>query len=102
MKQRVLSLVKEFIKVIIIVVIAVPFISLFAAWTGPTGAPPTNNADAPINVGSIFQKKIGGIELEGGLIANSIIDKGALLLSPFAPNLSNPLINAAMSQDGVI
>lgn len=36
-------------------------ISLVEAWSGPTAAPPNNNADAPINVGSTDQVKNGGL-----------------------------------------
>lgn len=102
MKQTLFSLAREFIKVIVIVAIAVPFISLFAAWSEPSAAPTLGNAAAPINVGTIFQTKNGGVELKGGLVASSIIDKGALLLSPFAPNFLDPEVQTAMSQDGVI
>ena len=62
---------REFIKVVIIVAIAVPFISLFAAWTGPTASPPNGNAEAPINVGPLDQIKSGGWLSLGNLISRS-------------------------------
>lgn len=36
-------------------------------WTGPTATPPDGNVDAPINVGSSVQKKIGSFSLGGDL-----------------------------------
>lgn len=59
MKNSLVSFVREFIKVIIIVAIAMPFISLFAAWSEPSQAPTLGNAEAPINVGTIEQVKDG-------------------------------------------
>ncbi|MEK9135317.1 MAG: hypothetical protein AAB451_03430 [Patescibacteria group bacterium] len=35
------------------------------AWTGPTGPPPNNNVDAPINVGDTSQYKSGAFGLGG-------------------------------------
>lgn len=35
------------------------------AWTGPTGAPPNNNVDAPINVGTTTQYKSGALGIGG-------------------------------------
>ncbi len=32
-------------------------------WTSPTGAPPTNNVDTPINVGNTMQRKVGPLEI---------------------------------------
>lgn len=43
------------------------------AWTGPTAAPPSNNADAPLNVSSQAQSKIGGLLLNTGGAANALI-----------------------------
>lgn len=83
--------------------IAVPVINIFAGvWTGPAGAPPTNNAEPPINAGTTFQIKNGGFELKGGLTANGIIDRGALFLSPFVPDFLDRDVDVAMSQNGVI
>jgi hypothetical protein len=61
----------------------------FGAWTDPTGTPPNNNADAPVNVGSITQFKTGGLGVgaftaaavlvgtpTGGSVANGIRVQG--------------------------
>lgn len=39
--------------------------SLMAAWTSPTEAPPGGNVDAPLNVGTSYQVKQGGIGIVG-------------------------------------
>ena len=62
---------REFIKVIIIVAIAVPIINLVAAtvWVGPTNTPPNGNAEAPVNVSANSQEKLGDLTIhrtEGG------------------------------------
>ncbi|MEK9135321.1 MAG: hypothetical protein AAB451_03450 [Patescibacteria group bacterium] len=48
-------------------IVAMLFLAGFVvyAWTGPTGAPPNNNADAPINVGTTAQYKSGAFGLGG-------------------------------------
>lgn len=76
MKNIIPSFIREFIKVVIIVAIAVPTIALFAAWTGPIGAPPTNNADAPVNVGPLDQSK-----LNGWLHLGNLTSRGTTLLA---------------------
>ena len=38
---------------------------LNAAWSDPTGAPPTNNTEVPINVGSVGQTKTGNLWIQG-------------------------------------
>ncbi|MBT3282865.1 hypothetical protein HON59_01745 [bacterium] len=37
---------------------------LFAAWTGPTQAPPAGNTDAPVHVGTTDQVKNGGLSVD--------------------------------------
>ena len=45
-----------------------------AAWTGPTGSPPSNNVSAPINVGSTNQVKNGNIGVNGiSVFGNGLI-----------------------------
>ena len=44
-------------------------LSAFAAntWTAPASAPPAGNVDAPLNIGSTVQTKVGGsIQINGG------------------------------------
>ncbi|MBI2041832.1 MAG: hypothetical protein HYT20_02335 [Candidatus Nealsonbacteria bacterium] len=59
-------------------IIAFLFLAGFAAyaWTEPSSAPPDGNVDAPINVGSVDQNKIGGLSIGGVLrgISNAIFD----------------------------
>lgn len=38
---------------------------LNAAWSDPTGAPPSNNTEVPINVGSTGQTKTGNLWIQG-------------------------------------
>lgn len=60
---------------IFLLALAVP---VQAAWDNPTGAPPNNNADEPLNVGSDDQIK------NGGLVVNAF---SALLNSFFGGNI---------------
>ena len=41
-------------------------LSALYAWTGPTQSPPLGNIDAPINVGTVLQTKLGSIALLNG------------------------------------
>ena len=59
------------------VALAVAFLVGGTVWafTGPTGAPPTNNVDMPIHVGADDQIKTGGIavgslSIDGGVAVN--------------------------------
>jgi len=59
--QKTLSTLKS-----LIIVLALTIgLSYVFAWTGPTGAPPNDNAPAPINVGGTSQAKTGGLGLGG-------------------------------------
>jgi len=49
-----------------------------SAWTGPTGAAPSNNVSAPINVGPNWQLKSGTLELNGSPALQ--IDSGSHIL----------------------
>jgi len=54
-----------------------------AAWTGPSAAPPGDNVDAPINVGSANQSKAGGFDASAlyldGYSSEININSGALV-----------------------
>ncbi|MEK9135262.1 MAG: hypothetical protein AAB451_03105 [Patescibacteria group bacterium] len=58
------------------------------AWTGPTGTPPNNNVDAPINVGTTTQTKQGDFIVNGviktlkDLIVGSVTIKSDGSVSP--------------------
>ena len=59
-----------FISIILVLGLSISFQSLLAAWTAPTANPPTCAAgnpgcDAPINVGSATQSKIGNFGVTG-------------------------------------
>ena len=43
-----------------------------AAWTAPTGAPPTNNTSAPITVSATNQVKSGGLGIRGNLVVGGL------------------------------
>ncbi|MBI4215749.1 MAG: hypothetical protein HY602_03425 [Parcubacteria group bacterium] len=47
-------------------------IRVFAAWVGPTANPPGNNADAPVNIGSLEQTKAGILRLPTLTVANNL------------------------------
>jgi len=60
--NSILSKVKESIKVAAIaLVITLGVTYAYAAWVGPTAAPPNNNVSAPVNIGAIDQVKDGGL-----------------------------------------
>lgn len=57
--------ITKFLILTIILTAALSVNYLFAAWTGPTQAPPEGNTSTPIHVGSTDQVKDGGLSLEG-------------------------------------
>jgi len=62
--QPLLKNIKESIKVAAVaLVITLGVTYVYAAWVGPTAAPPGNNTDAPINTGTTDQIKNGGLGL---------------------------------------
>ena len=63
MHQGTLSL-KQLFGVLLLSFVVLFLISAVAAWTGPTAAPPGNNVDAPINVGTTDQVKNGGVGVD--------------------------------------
>ncbi|MBI2888331.1 MAG: hypothetical protein HYY10_00215 [Candidatus Liptonbacteria bacterium] len=52
-----------------------------AEWKGPTAKPPGNNAEAPINVGSLTQTKSGGLTVGGKLTTNGTLDVAGGLIT---------------------
>ena len=46
------------------------------AWTGPTAAPPGNNATAPLNTSATGQVKVGGLQLNTGGAATGLLVQG--------------------------
>ena len=54
----------KFLILTIILTVALSVNYLFAAWVGPTQAPPGGNTSAPIHVGSTNQVKDGGLSLD--------------------------------------
>ncbi|MEW5907832.1 MAG: hypothetical protein AB1643_01470 [Patescibacteria group bacterium] len=59
--------VKQPIITLIICLAVLAGVNIVYSWTGPTGAPPTNNVAAPINVGNIFQERAGDLRIIGAL-----------------------------------
>jgi len=59
------------IKPLVVALVLTIGLSYVFAWTGPTGAPPTNNAEAPINVSLADQIKGGSLSL-GGLFVGGL------------------------------
>tara|TARA_B100000745_G_C20078269_1_gene368304 strand:+ start:221 stop:889 length:669 start_codon:yes stop_codon:yes gene_type:complete len=56
---------------------------LGATWSEPTGSPPANNVDAPINVGSTDQVKNGGLSVDALAVFGdvAITSGGTLIVS---------------------
>jgi hypothetical protein len=52
---------RSFITLFIAVLFLAGYSFMGAAWTAPTGTPPANNADAPINVSATTQTKTGNL-----------------------------------------
>ena len=73
---------------VIAIVIGVVFLvnGLILAWTPPISAPPADNVDAPLNVGSTGQSKAGGLILNtGGAETGLIVDQGNVGIGTAAP-----------------
>ena len=59
----------------------------YATWTEPTGIPPSNNTDTPLNVGSSAQKKTGPLYLDSVFTGDISGSLGAANLSAaFGPH----------------
>jgi hypothetical protein len=56
--------ITKFLILTIILTAALSVNYLFAAWTGPTQAPPGGNTSTPVHVGSTNQVKDGGLSLD--------------------------------------
>lgn len=61
----------------LLVAVGVSYVS--AAWNPPGGAPPTNNTDAPINVGYSSQIKQGNLDIKG-LISSGVAAVNGLIV----------------------
>lgn len=73
-------------KIILLAVILTAGISY--AWTGPSATAPGSNTDAPINVGTNGQSKVGGLILGTGLTSSDnglIITNGKVGIGNIAP-----------------
>jgi hypothetical protein len=60
MKTQIMKNIKAII-LALIVVVGVSYVS--ADWTAAPASPPNNNVPAPINVGSIFQERVGPLKI---------------------------------------
>lgn len=57
-----------------------------AAWTAPSGTPPTNNVDAPINTGLSSQAKAGALDV-GSLSTGAMLVTGDIRLDQGSPSM---------------
>lgn len=55
--------------------------TIAAAWTGPTGSPPSNNVAAPINGGSASQVKNGNLGVNGLAVFGNTLLQGSSYLN---------------------
>ncbi|MDP7366652.1 MAG: hypothetical protein QGH83_05275, partial [Candidatus Pacebacteria bacterium] len=62
--QKMQKHITKFLILTIILTAALSVNYLFAAWTGPTQAPPGGNTSTPIHIGSTNQVKDGGLSLD--------------------------------------
>jgi hypothetical protein len=74
-------------KIVIVGVLLTLGVNAFAQWSGPTGAPPSNNTPAPVNVSNTNQIKGGGLTVN----ANAVAANGL--------NVSSGLTNLGLSSD---
>ena len=65
--------IKCAIKVLILTIIFSLGIGYIYAWTGPNGAPPTQNVSAPLNVGSTTQDKEGKLRINTSLTSPFVL-----------------------------
>lgn len=95
------NFLKESIKVVAILAIAIPAVAFLAGWQGPKGAPPTENALPPVNVGSDDQVKAHEVDGLGNLIPGK---SGGLnvgrLISRFTTLLAKDGGNVGIGMDG--
>lgn len=69
-----------------VVVASLPLFALAQSWSDPTGAPPSANASAPLNVSSSAQTKTGSLLLGDGLgltAGNLLVSSGSVTASQF-------------------
>ncbi len=60
---------------LVVLVALAPFLVLAQAWSGPPGAPPSNNVSAPVNVGATSQTKNGVLGVNGlAVFGNSLLN----------------------------
>ena len=74
------------------------------AWTGPTAAPPGNNAATPINVSSAAQTKAGNLTVSGSVFTPTLYDStnNGYYLQPANTSNTNVMVaNELKSNDNL-
>jgi hypothetical protein len=69
------------------------------AWTGPSAAPPSGNASAPLNTSATGQVKVGGLQLNTGGAATGLLVQGNVGIGTTNPRsaleINGKLLNTA-------
>ena len=80
------KIILENVRIMVIALFFSLGLGIAYAWTGPTGAPPTNNAPALINVGSALQTKTGPLWVNAlGVTGGLIVQTGYVGVGTTAP-----------------
>ena len=82
------NFLKHTAKAAIVCSIALTAATAFA-WTGPTAAPPNNNAAAPVNVGSTAQTKTGSLTVP--ILYDSNTANGTYYVQPSQTSILNKI-----------
>jgi hypothetical protein len=93
--------ITKFLLLVIAFTFALSVNYLFAAWTGPTQAPPGGNTPAPVHVGLITQTKDGGL-IVGAL--RSLLDvyvDGKVGIGTVSPTQKLDVIGGAKISEGL-
>lgn len=67
------SLTKQIVPLAVVCSVLLGYQYIGATWSDPTGTPPNNNVDAPLNTGSTAQVKNGSLSVDGLTVFGSQI-----------------------------
>ncbi len=62
----------------------------YAAWTDPTGTPPNNNTEPPVNVGTVAQVKNGSLSVNAFIAYMNSIFKQSVTIEQLAAPTAEP------------
>ena len=78
--------ITKFLLLLIAFTLALSANYIFAAWVGPTQAPPGGNTDTPVHIGTINQVKDGGLSLNALTVFGNGYFQGTLGINEVVPS----------------